>query len=109
MGLSVSEVVSLAKGSHKLRVTLQDLVKELAVVDMVSTLRGMTISRCWRSVHQKLCSFYIFEIHILVPSAFYFRSVRLGILEQRRLTDIKSSVFVEEVLSSPRLPVLATI
>ena len=45
MGLSVSEVVSLAKRSHKLRVTLQDLVKKLAVVDMVSTFRGMTISR----------------------------------------------------------------
>jgi hypothetical protein len=51
MGLGVSEVVGLAKGSHKLRVTLQDLVKELAVIDMVSTLVGMTISRCWRSIH----------------------------------------------------------
>ena len=52
MRLSVSKVIGFTKTSYKFRVTFQYFVKELAIIDVISTLVAVAISRCWWRVHK---------------------------------------------------------
>ena len=49
------------------------------------------------------------KINVFIHTAFNFGLIGLSIVEQRSLTDIKCSIFIEKVLSRPRLSILPTI
>lgn len=82
--LSVCKTVGFAETAHKLCVTLQDLVKQFTVVDVVTALAlVVSISRRRRRIHQKLRSLYTLEIHVFIDSALGLGHV--DVLEERRL------------------------
>lgn len=68
---------------------------------MVATLLSsmMPIGRSWRSIHQQLRFIDILEVYVLIDASLHFVLITLSILEQRRLRDVKLTIFVEEVLS----------
>ena len=66
------------------------------------------VGRCRRRVHQELGALDALEVHVLVDSSFDLALVRLHVLEERCLRDVKLPVLVEEVLSCSGLPVVAT-
>lgn len=109
MGFGVSKIISLTQTSDQFGVTFQNLIKKLTIVNMVSSLIAMAIRRCRRCIHQKLIFFNMFEINIFINASFDFTLIRLSILKQWCRTNIESSVFVKEVLSSPGLPILSTV
>ena len=82
--LSVCKTVGFAETAHKLCVTLQDLVKQFTVVDVVTALAlVVSIRRRRRRIHQKLRSLYALEIHVFIDSALGLGHV--DVLEERRL------------------------
>ena len=103
--LSVCKTVGFAKTADKLGVTLQDLVKQFAVVDMVTAFALVVpVGRRRRSIHQKLRSFYTFEVYIFIDSALRFSHV--NVLQERRLRDIKCAILIKEILRRARLPIV---
>lgn len=99
MRLSVCKTVGFAQTANKLGITLQYLVQELAIVNVVATFAlMMSICGSWWRIHQKLGSFDSLEIHIFIDSA--LRLGHVNILQERSLRDIKCAILVEEVLSS---------
>ena len=49
------------------------------------------------------------KINVFIDTSLNFGLVCLSVVEQRSLTDIKCSIFIEKVLSRPRLSILPTI
>jgi len=60
-----SKSVGFAQRTDKFCVSLKDFVEHLAVVDVVASPL-VSVSRCWRSVHQNLGGSDYFEVYCFV-------------------------------------------
>ena len=106
MRLSVVEPICLAETPHQLRVSFQDLVEQLAVVDVVALgVRMVPVSGSRRCIHQQLVLLDVLKVHVLVHAALYFQ-MPLSVLEQRSVGGVELAILVEEVLRSPRLSIM---
>ena len=75
MGLRVAEPICFTQAPYQLRVALENLVQELAVVNVIATCAlalMMTVRRSWRSIHQQLGFVDAFEIDILIDPTLHF-------------------------------------
>jgi len=75
MGLRVAEPVCFTQAPYQLGVTLENLVQELAVVNVIATCAFalmMAVRGSWGSIHQQLGFVNALEIDILIDPTFHF-------------------------------------
>ena len=75
MRLGEGKAIGFTDASDELGVALQNLVEQLAVVDVVATWPALVVAEglCGRSIHQQLVLFDIFEIDGFVDRSFFNR------------------------------------